>query len=38
MSDRFIKQNQIAEKLGISLRTVKRHFKVLTENNIIRRV
>lgn len=37
-SNRFITQNEIVAILGISIRTVKRNFKVLTDNNIIERI
>lgn len=37
-SNRFITQNEIVDILGISIRTVKRNFKVLIDNNIIERV
>ena len=37
-SDRFITQNEIVDKLGLSIRTVKRNFKILIDNNIIDRV
>ena len=37
-SNRFITQNEIVEILGVSIRTVKRNFKELIDNNIIERV
>lgn len=37
-SNIFITQNEIAQILGISIRTVKRNFKELINNNIIERV
>lgn len=37
-NNRYITQNEIVDLLGISIRTVKRNFKVLTDNNIIERV
>ena len=37
-SNRFITQNEIVDILGVSIRTVKRNFKVLTDNNIIERI
>ena len=36
--NRFITQNEIVEILGVSIRTVKRNFKELVDNNIIERV
>nr|MBP3258392.1 Fic family protein [Bacilli bacterium] len=38
VNNRFITQNEIVELLGISIRTVKRNFKILIDNNIIERV
>ena len=38
VNDKYITQNEIADKLNINVRTVKRNFKVLIENNIIERV
>lgn len=37
VSNNHITQNEIAKKLNISIRTVKRNFKVLIDNNIIER-
>jgi ATP-dependent DNA helicase RecG len=37
-NNRYITQNEIVELLGISIRTVKRNFKELIDNNIIERV
>ena len=37
-NDKYITQNDIAEKLNVNVRTIKRNFKVLIENNIIQRV
>ena len=33
-----ITQNEIANIIGINVRTVKRHFKILTDNSIIERI
>lgn len=38
VNDKYITQNLIAEKLGVNVRTIKRNFKVLSDNNFIRRV
>ena len=38
VSNKNITQNEIAEKLNVSVRTIKRNFKVLIENNIIERI
>lgn len=38
LNDKYITQNNISEKLNVSVRTVKRHFKVLIENDIIKRI
>ena len=38
INDKYITQNSIAEKLNVNVRTVKRNFKVLIDNNIIERV
>ena len=38
VSNRFITQNEIVDILGVSIRTVKRNFKILTDNNIIERI
>ena len=38
INDKYITQNSIAEKLNVSVRTVKRNFKVLIDNNIVERV
>ena len=38
MNNRSITQSEIALLLGVNIRTVKRNFKVLLENNIIERV
>ena len=38
INDKYITQNAIAEKLNVNVRTVKRSFKVLIDNNIIERV
>lgn len=38
INDKYITQNTIAEKLNVNVRTVKRNFKVLIDNNIIERV
>ena len=37
-NDKYITQNNIAEKLNVNVRTIKRNFKVLIENNIIQRI
>ena len=37
-SNRFITQREIVDILGVSIRTVKRNFKVLIDNNIIERI
>ena len=37
-NDKYITQNDIAEKLNVNVRTIKRNFKVLIENHIIKRV
>ena len=38
INDKYITQNSIAEKLNVNVRTVKRNFKVLIDNNIVERV
>ena len=38
INDKYIIQNTIAEKLNVNVRTVKRNFKILIDNNIIKRV
>lgn len=38
LNDKYITQNKIAEKLNVNVRTIKRNFKVLIDNNIIERV
>ena len=38
INDKYITQNAIAEKLNVNVRTIKRNFKVLIDNNIIERV
>ena len=38
INDKYITQNKVAEKLNVNVRTIKRNFKVLTQNNIIERV
>lgn len=38
INDKSITQNKIAEKLNVNVRTVKRNFKILIQNNIIERV
>ncbi len=38
INDKYITQNIIAEKLNVNVRTVKRNFKILIDNNIIERV
>ena len=38
INDKYITQNIIAEKLNVNVRTVKRNFKLLIDNNIIERV
>ena len=38
INDKYITQNKVAEKLCVNVRTVKRNFKVLIDNNIIERV
>ena len=38
INDKYITQNTIAKKLNVNVRTVKRNFKVLIDNNIIERV
>ena len=37
-SNIFITQNEISQILGVSIRTIKRNFKELIDNNIIERV
>ena len=37
-NDKNITQNKIAEIIGVNVRTIKRNFKVLIDNNIIERV
>ena len=37
-NDKSITQNEIANIIGANVRTIKRHFKVLIDNNIIERV
>ncbi|MBQ8132148.1 MAG: Fic family protein [Bacilli bacterium] len=37
-NDKSITQNKIAEIIGVSVRTIKRNFKILIDNNIIERV
>lgn len=38
INDKYITQNELAEKLNVNVRTIKRNFKVLIENNIVERV
>lgn len=38
VNDKRITQSEIAEKLDVNVRTVKRHFKVLIENCIVERI
>lgn len=38
INDKYITQNKVAEKLNVNVRTIKRNFKVLIENNIVERV
>lgn len=38
INDKLITQNEIAIKIGVNVRTIKRNFKMLTDNNIIERV
>lgn len=38
INDKYITQNSIAEKLNVNVRTIKRNFKILIDNNIIERV
>ena len=38
INNKYITQNTIAEKLNVNVRTIKRNFKVLIDNNIIERV
>ena len=38
INDKYITQNTIAEKLNVNVRTIKRNFKVLIDNNIVERV
>lgn len=38
INDKYITQNTIAVKLNVNVRTIKRNFKVLIDNNIIERV
>ncbi len=38
INDKYITQNSIAEKINVNVRTIKRNFKVLIDNNIIERV
>lgn len=38
VNDKYITQNTIAEKLDVNVRTVKRNFKVLIDNDVIMRV
>ena len=38
INDKYITQNKAAEKLNVNVRTIKRNFKVLTQNNIVERV
>lgn len=38
INDKYITQNTIAERLNVNVRTIKRSFKVLIDNNIIERV
>ena len=38
INDKYITQNKIAEKLNVNVRTIKRSFKVLIDNNIVERV
>lgn len=37
-NDKSITQNKIADIIGVNVRTIKRNFKVLIDNNIIERV
>lgn len=38
INDKYITQSTIANKLNVSIRTIKRHFKILIENGIIKRI
>lgn len=38
INDKYITQSKVAEKLNVNVRTIKRNFKVLIENNIVERV
>lgn len=38
INDKYITQNKTSEILDVNVRTIKRHFKILTDNNIIERV
>ena len=38
VNDKYITQNKIAELLDVNVRTIKRNFKVLLDNNIIKRI
>ena len=38
VNDKYITQNKIAEILNVNVRTIKRNFKVLLDNNIIERI
>ena len=38
INDKYITQNTIAEELNVNVRTIKRNFKVLIDNNIVERV
>ena len=38
INNKYITQNTIAEKLNVNVRTIKRNFKVLIDNNIVERV
>ena len=38
VNDKYITQNSISEKLNVNVRTIKRNFKVLIDNNIIERI
>ena len=38
INDKYITQDKIADSLNVNVRTVKRNFKVLIDNNIIERV
>ena len=37
-NDKSITQNEIANIIGVSVRTIKRHFKILIDNSIIERI